>query len=660
MSTGTHAPPALIPWPAELRRAHGEFTLDENTVIAAPGALYGEACLLAAPLRQATGFALPVVVAPPGEPAAGTILFRLAASDGVPSGEGYRLAVSPSGIVIEAVAAAGCFYGSRTLLQLLPPEAAAGRRPPVGDAVRWTVPCVEIRDAPRFPWRAFMLDEARHFHGLAAVKRYVDQLAALKMNVLHWHLTDEQGWRLEIKRYPRLTGVGALSPGSGMGDIAANAATGITRYHYTQEEARELVEYAARRHVRVVPEIEMPGHAGAALRAYPEWSAAGVFDATQPAVREALTNILDEVLAIFPSSVIHTGGDEVNFKAWETAPSVRAAMEARGLKEAGPLQAEFTQFMTVQLAARGRRMLYWADAREQIPEDRRAILQYWRGDPALMGEAIGRGYDLVNSDNDLTYLDYSHARLPLRQAYDFEPVPAGLEPALHRHVLGLGCQSWGEFTPTLFRRDYQVFPRIAAHAEVGWSPKEGKDYAAFLQRLKGQEARWDLEGIQYARGCEKPQTDIWADAMTGVKLASWTPDQVGAGTSRFHADAGNWHAYDATRVVAGPGRFRVAFVPTGGASGLRVRAVELLENGRAVAADWGGYVSGIYEFGKPRAGAPLFDLVVRTFAPGATYTLRANFFGHNGTDSSGDIFIKNVGDLQPVHVEAPGPEPRLT
>ncbi|MCE9613862.1 MAG: beta-N-acetylhexosaminidase [Lentisphaerae bacterium] len=655
MPTVTDTRLSIIPWPADLRRAHGEFTLNAHTVIAAPSALYGEAYLLAEPLRKATGYAIPIVVPPLGEPVSGTIHVRQASTGDRVSGDGYRLSVSPTGVVIEAATAAGCFYGTRTLLQLLPPEAAAGKRPPAGRAVRWAAPAVDVCDAPRFPWRSFMLDEARHFHGLAAVKRYVDQLAALKMNVLHWHLTDNEGWRLEIKRYPRLTSVGARSPGAGVGDIAANAAAGMTRYYYTQEEARELVEYAARRHVRVVPEIEMPGHAGAALQAYPEWSAAGVFDTTQPAVREALTNILDEVLAIFPDPVIHTGSDEVNYKEWETAPSIRAAMAARGLKDAAPLQAEFTRFMAAQLAARGRRMLYWADAREQIPAEKRAILQYWRGDPALMAEAIGRGYDLVNSDNGPTYLDYSYAMLPLQKAYAFEPIPAGLDPALHQHVLGLGCQSWGEFTPTLFRRDYQVFPRIAAHAEAGWSPKESKDYAAFLERLKGQEARWDLAGIQYARGCEKPQADIWDDAMAGVKLASWTPDQVGAGTSPYRADDGNWHAYDATPVVSAPGRFRVAFVPTGGASGLRVRVVEMLENGRAVASDWGGFVGGAYECGKHGAGAPLFDLVVCTFTPGATYTLRANFFGRKGTDSSGDIFIKNVGDLQPVYVESPEP-----
>lgn len=637
----------IVPWPADVRRAQGEFTLDNNTVIAAPSALHSEAHLLAEPLRKATGYAIPIVVPPLGEPVAGMILLRQGAPGGVQSEEGYRLSVSPSGVVIEAATAAGCFYGTRTLLQLLPPQAAEGKRPAAGRPVRWTAPCVEIRDAPRFPWRSFMLDESRNFHGLAAVKRYVDQLAALKLNVLHWHVTDNEGWRLEIKRYPKLTTVGARSPGTGAGDIAANAATGMTRCYYTQDEARELVDYAACRHVRVVPEIEMPGHAGAALQAYPEWSAGGVFDTTQPAVREALMSILDEVLAIFPDTVIHTGGDEVNYKEWETAPSIQAAMAAKGLKDAAPLQAEFTQFVAAQLAARGRRMLYWADAREQVPAEKRAILQYWRGDPALMAEAIGRGYDLVNSDNGPTYLDYSYAMLPLQKAYAFEPIPAGLDPVLHPHVLGLGCQSWGEFTPTLFRRDYQVFPRIAAHAEVGWTPKEGKDYAAFLRRLKGQEARWDHAGIQYARGCEKPQAEIWDDAMTGVKLASWTPDQVGVGTSPYRADDGNWHVYEATPVVSAAGRFRVAFVPTGGASGLHVRVVEMLENGRAVAADWGGFVGGGYEFGKHGAGAPLFDLVVRTVSPGATYTLRTNFFGRRGTDSSGDIFIKNVGDLQP-------------
>ncbi|OGV73814.1 MAG: hypothetical protein A3K19_24540 [Lentisphaerae bacterium RIFOXYB12_FULL_65_16] len=645
----------LIPWPAELRRTPGEFTLDETTIIAAPTALYHEATRLAEPLRQATGLPIPIVVPPLGEPVPGTILLRPAKLTDLQPDEGYRLSVTPTLIVIEAETAAGSFYGTRTLLQLFPPQAAAGKRPPPGRTVKWTAPCVEVSDAPRFSWRAFMLDESRNFHGVAAVKRYLDELAALKMNVFHWHLTDGNGWRIEIRRYPKLTSVGALSPGTGVGDIKSNFATDLTRYYYTQEEARELVEYAARRHVRVVPEIEMPGHSSAALHAYPEWSAAGVFDTTKPEVLEAIKNILDEVLAIFPDAVIHTGGDEVDYKSWEKAPSIQAAMAAKGIKESAPLQAEFTEFLAKHLAAKGRRMLYWADALEQIPDEESTIVQYWRGNPALMAEAIGKGHDLVNSDNGPTYLDYHYASLPLQKAYGFEPIPTGLDAKLHGRVLGLGCQSWGEFTPTLFRRDYQVFPRLAAYGEVGWTRKERKDYAAFLARLKVQESRWDMTGIQYARGCEKPQAEIWEETMKGEKLGRWTADQVGAGSSRYGADAANWHEFDATRFVTAAGRFRVAFVPTGGASVINVRVVELLEDGKPVAADWGGFGGGSYAPGKRGGDSPLFDLVVRTCKPGAKYVVRANFFGLKGTDSSGDIFIRNVGDLQPVYVEAPDP-----
>jgi hexosaminidase len=649
-------PPGLVPWPASFRAMPGEFELDRATVIAAPSALNHEAVLLAEPLRRATGLPIPVVAPPLGAPDRGTILLRPARAGGARADEGYGLSVTPTGVVIEAATAAGCFYGTRTLLQLFPPQAAAGRRPPPGATVRWAAPCVEIDDAPRFRWRAFMLDDSRNFHGVAVVKRYLDEMAALKMNVFHWHFTDGNGWRLEIRRYPKLTSVGALSPGTGVGDIAAHAATNLSRYFYTQEEARDIVEYAARRHVRIVPEIEMPGHAGAAMRAYPEWSAAGVFDTTHPDTLQAIRNILDEVLAIFPGAAIHTGGDEVDYKAWERAPSVRAAMAAKGLSGSAPLQTEFTAFLASHLAAKGRRMIYWADSLEQIPSERSAIVQYWRGDSKLMGEAIARGHDLVNSDNGPTYLDYNYASLPLRKAYEFEPIPAGLDPALHGRVLGLGCQAWGEFTPSLYRRDQQVFPRLAAYGEVGWTPRERRDYAGFLARLKIHEARWDMAGIRYARDCGRPATEPWNETLQGACLGGWTPDQVRTSSSPYSADAANWREVDATKVVTEPGRYRVAFVPTGGVSTVHVRAVEMIEDGRPIAADWGGFGGGIYAPGRRGAGGHLFDLEVRAVTPGAKYALRINLFGRNGTDSAGQIFVRNAGDLQPVYVEATDPD----
>jgi len=648
--------PGLIPWPAELRRTSGEFVLTDKTVLVAPADRSQEALLLATPLRRATGLPLPIIVPAQSKREEGCISLCAGAA-GALGPEAYELTVTEKRIVITAATAAGHFYGTRTLLQLLPPQAATGRRPEAGKPVRWAVPGVEIKDRPRFAWRAFMLDESRHFHGLDAVKRSIDEMAALKMNVFHWHFIDGTGWRLEIKRYPKLTTLGAVSRGSGTGDIPAHvkAAEG-GRYFYTQEEAREIVAYAARRHVRVVPEIEVPGHADAALRAYPEWSAAGVFDVTQPAVVEAVKHIVDEMLALFPDAVIHTGGDEVDYKAWETAPTIRAAMAARGLTNSAPLQAEFTATLATHIAGKGRRMMYWADALEQIPPEKGVILQFWRGDPALITEAVSRGYDLVNSFHVFTYLDYHYASLPLRRAYDFEPVPPGLTPAQQARIKGLGAQAWGEVMPTRFRCEQQIFPRLAALAEVAWTPPNRKDYNRFVKRLAVQERRWDLVGIQYARDRSRTVEQEWDEVLSGEKIGGWTPSEIGLGKSRYDSVRGHDSRLDVTRFIRGPGRYRVGFAATGGADSLHVRLVELNENGQAVASDWGGFGGASFRPGKRGGDAHVFELAVPAVKEGASYELRMNRFGLKGSDTSGDIFIKKVGDVQPAYREGPEPE----
>ncbi len=642
LTAGGASPAGLIPWPAELRRTAGEFVLTEKTALTAPAERAREARLLAGPLRRATGFPLPVrTPGPQGEE--GCIVLR-AAPDGALGPEAYTLAVTPESVVITASGAAGHFYGTRTLLHLLPPQAAAGRPPVARSSDRWVVPGVEIADRPRFGWRAFMLDESRHFHGAEAVKRYLDEMAGLKLNVFHWHITDGTGWRLESQRYPELTGKGAAWRGSGKGDIASRvkAAEG-GRYFYTREEVREIVAYAAERHIRVIPEIEMPGHADAALRAYPEWSAAGIFDVTRPAVMEAIRNILDETLDLFPDAVIHTGGDEVDYKVWETAPTVRAAMTARGLTNAVPLQAEFTAALAKHIAGKGRRMMYWADARELIPPEKSVILQFWRGDPALITEAVSRGYDLVNSFHAFTYLDYHYASLPLRRAYDFEPVPQGLSPDQQARILGLGAQAWGEFTPTRFRCEQQIFPRIAALAEVAWTPAERKDYARFVRDLAVQERRWDLAEIRYARDRARTADSEWEEVLAGARIGGWTPAEVGLGKSRYADAPAHDRRFDVTPHIRGPGRYRVGFAASGGADALHVRLVELIENGQAVASDWGGFTGASFRPGKRGGDAHVFELVVPAGKAGATYELRVNAFGLKGSDTRGDIFIRKTG-----------------
>jgi hexosaminidase len=649
-NTVTVSPLGLIPWPAELIGGTGEFTIDDKTLIVAPSSLYNEALLLAEPLRKATGFPIPIVKPRHSTPVGGTILFVQKKSKNIGFAEGYRLSVTPTLITIEAEKAVGHFYGTRTLLQLFPPQAATGRQEPLGKKIDWTAPCVEIKDWPRFAWRAFMFDESRNFHGLAAVKRYIDEMAALKMNVFHWHLTDNHGWRLEIKRYPKLTSVGAASPGTRLGDVIPPVDTSRTpRYFYTQEEAREVVDYAARRYVRVIPEIEMPGHATAALQAYPEWSAINGFDITKPEVIVAIKNILDEVCSIFPGAVIHTGGDELQYAEWEKTPSIQAAMAAKGLKSSAPLQLEFSTLIARYLRTKDRRMIYWADDLEQITDEKSAILQFWRGDPAVIIEAVKRGNEIVNSEHHFTYLDYNYALLPLEKVYNFDPVPVGLDEKYQNQILGLGGQAWGELMPNQFRSDAQIFPRLAAVAEVGWTLKEKKDFRSFAERLKSQELRWTLSGIHYTPDCERPFAEIRDEVLHGSKFGTWTAAQVDKGlTARYSGDFSNIHEYDVTHFITGAGRYRVSFNPTEGVDVLTVRLVELVENGNPIAVDWAGITGASFKFGKPGNEAYIFDLWVDTIQLGAKYALRISYFGLNGTDTSGDLFIKNTGLLPPA------------
>jgi hexosaminidase len=640
----------LIPLPAELIRGTGGFTINDKTVIIAPSALYNEALLLAEPLRKATGFAIPILKLRHSKPQTGSILFVQKKTKNIGCAESYRLSITPTLVTIKAETAAGHFYGTRTLLQLFPPQASAGRRETLNDIIKWTAPCVEISDRPRFAWRAFMFDESRNFHGLATVKRYIDEMAALKMNVFHWHLTDNHGWRLEIKRYPKLTSIGSVSPGTRLGDVIPPLEISRpARYFYTQEEAKELVEYAARRHVRVIPEIEMPGHAEAALQAYPEWSAISGFDITKPEVIVAVKNILDEVCSIFPNVVIHTGGDELKYEEWEKTPSIQAAMAAKGLKSSAPLQLEFTTIIAKYLQSKSRRMIYWADDLEQITDEKSAILQFWRGDPAVITEAVKQGHEIINSQHDYTYLDYNYALLPMEKVYNFNPVPVGLDEKYHNQILGVGTQAWGELMPTQFRSDVQIFPRLAAVAEVGWTHNEKKDFHNFTERLRSQELRWISKGIQFTPGCERPLNELREDVLLGDKFGTWTPSQVEKGlTVRYSGDFSKFHEYDITRFLTGSGRYRVVFNPTGGADVLTVRLIELVENGKPIAVDWAGLFGGSYEFGKPGSETPVFDLWVRTIQPEAKYCLRICYFGLKGTDTSGDLFIQNTGPLPSV------------
>ena len=513
------AAPSLIPLPASLQLQDGSFALSANIPIIANGS---EARAAAEQFqrvaRQSHGLDLKIVDTAAGSNA---IVFRLDPTDAAAKPEGYVLEVTPQGVVVSANDAAGLFYGGITLSQLLPQGRANGGL---------AVPALRIQDAPRFSWRGFMLDSARHFWSVDEVKQIIDQMALHKLNTFHWHLTDDQGWRVEIKQYPKLTEIGGCRIPAGDGGV--DPITGEARPYcgfYTQEQIRDLVAYAAERHITVVPEIDVPGHATAAIAAYPELGVTteplvpsnewGVFPHlfnTEESTLQFLENVLAEVVELFPGRYVHIGGDEAVKDQWEASARVQEHMRAVGAKTEMEMQSHMVARLEKFLSAHGKRLIGWDEILEG-PLPAEATVMSWRGTEGGL-KAAQESHDVVMSPSSDLYLDYLQttspneppgrpAAIPLKQVYGFEPVPTELEADKRQHILGLQANMWTEHTRTFERLQHNVFPRLAAVAETGWSPREQKDYASFLQRLPAQLQRYRDAGIGYA------QTPFQVDAV---------------------------------------------------------------------------------------------------------------------------------------------------
>lgn len=443
---------------------------------------------------------------------------RILKDDSLQNEEAYALSVSEDGVVVRSHGAAGAFYALQTLSQIMIAN---------GDGV--SIPECNIEDAPQLGWRSFMLDEGRSFKGMSVVKQLLDDMARLKMNVFHWHLTDDQGWRIEIRKYPLLTEVGARRDSTQVGWYEYNTYDGKPHEgFYTQAQIKEIIEYAAARHITVVPEIEMPGHSAAAVAAYPWLSAAGkqirvpckfgvqynVFNPADERVLGFLEDVLDEVMDLFPSKVIHIGGDEVRYDEWKNSKQVMDFIAENNLGSPAGLQVWFTNKIASYIESKGRRMMGWNDitgdqlhhfqneaAETTVGLSPDAVVQFWSGKPELMLKSARHGNDIVNSFNEYTYLDYSTEYdsvqatynwkpISLEKAYSFSPVPDGFPEELKSKVIGAGCQMWGEWIPTVEKMNHQVYPRIAAYAEAFWSAPSQKDFARFQRSLRPFLTRW--------------------------------------------------------------------------------------------------------------------------------------------------------------------------
>jgi hexosaminidase len=511
--TVAHAFP-LVPQPALVEPKPGMFRLRDGAALIVDSRNAEAAAIakrFADLLAQTRGIRLDV--RPFGSRAGrDAIVFSLdARAENVPSGEGYDLAVDPQRILLIAREPRGLFYGSVTLWQLLTADAAK--------VARLDVPQVHIADHPRFAWRGAMLDSARHFQSPEFVKRFIDQLALLKLNTLHWHLTDDQGWRIEIKRYPKLTDVGAWRRPAGAAGTDAHGQPVRYGGFYTQDEIRDIVRYASARNVTIVPEIDMPGHMQAAIAAYPELGSIGDTPVVSPdwgvhtylvntddATIAFLENVLDEVTDLFPGPYIHIGGDEAVKDQWKASPRVQAHMRKLGIKDENAMQGWLLAQIEKHLAARGKRIVGWDEILEGgVPPN--AIVMSWRGAKGGV-EAAHAGHDVVMAPDPDLYLDHLQSDEPgvpgrptlrtLADIYAFEPVPSGMTPDVATHVLGAEAELWTEHMRTGERVEYAAFPRLDALAEALWSPKAARDWDGFVARLAPEIERQRALGVRVA------------------------------------------------------------------------------------------------------------------------------------------------------------------
>jgi hexosaminidase len=541
----------LIPMPAEVKPASGSLSIDAHTVIAfPPGDKGAEAAAryLATELKRSRALALKVT--PSAHPRRGAIVLTSDPKASVTQPDGYTLTVDEGGVQIASRGDAGLFYGAVTLWQLASADGKQGTA---------SLPDVAIRDWPRFEWRGLMLDVARHFHDVATVKQVLDTMAEHKLNVFHWHLSDDQGWRIEIKRYPRLTSVGAWRTPPGAGTRGEP-----TRYggFYTQAQIRDVVAYAAARHITVVPELDMPGHAQAAVAAYPDlvgvtsdhpdvsvdWGVNPYLYDVDDKSFTFIENVLDEVMALFPSTYIHLGGDEAVKDQWKNSPAVQAKMRALGIKDENALQSWFTDRLGDYLGKHGRRLIGWDEILEGgLP--RTASVMSWRGVQGAI-DAAKKEHDVVLAPAGWMYFDNLQSDradepngrlsvLDLKRVYGFEPVDASLTPAQAMHVLGTEATLWSEFIPSSRHVQHALFPRMDALAEIAWSPREVRGWDSFLQRLPAQMRRYAALDIAASDTAFAPDIhldeavpDILHDGKATVRI----DNQTGFGTLRYTTD----------------------------------------------------------------------------------------------------------------------------
>lgn len=531
---------SVIPKPVKMKMGTGSFVINDHTqllFIAGNEEAMNTARLFAGHLQMAGGPVLTALGVTKNFKNIPGIIFSIKKEIKLPA-EGYVLSVSRNNIIIEAASGAGLFYGMQSLLQLLPPEIFASNSLKPGNS--WSVPCIEIRDHPRFPYRGMHLDVSRHFFPKEFILKYIDLIASFKMNTFQWHLTDDNGWRIEIKKYPKLMQTSAWHvdrenlpwkdrPPQKPGERATYGG------YYTQDEIREVVEYAKKRYVTIIPEIEMPAHSIEVLAAYPQLSCTGgpftvppgsywpnleILCAGNDSTFTFLEDVLTEVISLFPSEYIHVGGDEADKTRWKECPKCQARIKAEGLKDEKELQSYFIKRIEKFLASKNRKLIGWDEILEGgLPKN--ATVMSWQGIDGGI-KAARLGHDVVMTPGSYCYFDAYQGDpksepkaiggyTSLRKVYSYEPVPGGLTKEQAKFILGAQGNVWTEYIPTPEHAEYMAIPRMIALSEVVWSPANLKNWLNFKGRLNHEFKRLDLMNVNYCKGSSVVDITTWFD-----------------------------------------------------------------------------------------------------------------------------------------------------
>ena len=534
---------SVIPQPQCIRADEGTFTISKDTKIfldCPSEEMLRIAGFLNEKFVKAAGFELEVVNIPPAE---NYIAFMNA---GLKT-ESYTINAQPTRIVVDYGDGAGAFYALQTIFQLLPTEIYAQDRQ---KGVKWTIPCCSIDDAPRFKYRGMHLDVCLHYFDFEFLKRYIDLMAAHKVNRFHWHLTEDQGWRIEIKKYPLLTEKGQWRKETVVGSLKSGVYDGIPHGgYYTQEQAKELVKYAAERYVTIIPEVELPGHALAAIACYPELSC-GLEDHYETATKwgvfkqvycpkettfKFLEDVFDEIFEIFPSELIHIGGDECPKASWKVCPHCQALIKKLGLKDEFELQSYFVTRMEKYINSKGRQIIGWDEILQGGLAPNAKVMS-WLGEEGGI-KAAQQHHEVVMSPHYKYYLDYWQADpyseplamsgpTTLRMMYDYNPVPEVLTAREASYIIGVEGCVWTEYMDTPARVEYMAWPRMCAIAETGWT-KQDKDWDGFAKRLENHFNRLDGMEVGYCKAFFDPMIVFHPDTKHNM-VVSMTVDAPGA------------------------------------------------------------------------------------------------------------------------------------